>query len=112
MSKYRYTEGMSEISGFGDGYEATCRAMVIAGLEWMDDNPEAKPEYKEYKDIYGITYDENEDAKKLQQAMLEASNNDCTGAMMQASLWHVMFANKNGWEKYTEQMLERAEDKT
>ena len=33
MGKYQYTDDMGEISGFGEGYEATCRAMVVAGLE-------------------------------------------------------------------------------
>ena len=32
MSKYQYTDDMAEISGFGGGYESTCRAMVAAGL--------------------------------------------------------------------------------
>ena len=41
MSKYVYTDNMSEISGFGGGYEAACRAMVVAGLEHLDANPQA-----------------------------------------------------------------------
>ena len=96
MTKYNYTDDMDEISGFGGGYESTCRAMVIAGLNWWDENPQADPKWGEYKNIYGITTDENEDAKAMQHVMLEAAKDDCTGAMMQATMSHVMFAHKSG----------------
>jgi hypothetical protein len=106
-SKYNYTESMCEISGFGGGYEMTCRNMVIAGLEWLDSHPEAKISYGEYKNVYGLTTNESPDCKILQDEMLKASGNDCTGAMMQACLGHVMYAYKNGWGKYVEKMTEK-----
>jgi len=40
-SKYKYTDDMGEISGFGGGYEQTCRNMVIAGIESFESSPEA-----------------------------------------------------------------------
>lgn len=103
-SKFEYSKGCTEISGFGGGYEEICRKMVIAGMEWLDSHPKAKISYKEYKNIYGITTGESKDCKKMQDVMLKASDNDCTGAMMQATLSHVMYAHKNGWEKYISEM--------
>ena len=104
MTKYEYTSTMKEISGFGGGYENTCRAMVVAGLEWWDANPDADPKWGEFKNIYGLTTEENEDAKTLQNVMNEAAKNDCTGAMMQATMSHVLYIHKNGWEKYVSDM--------
>ncbi len=104
MSKYQYTPEMDEISGFGGGYEETCRKMVIAGVEWAEAKGDADPKYKEFENIYGITTGENEDAKAMQKAMFDASGNDCTGAMMQASMSHAMFILKNGWDKYVAEM--------
>lgn len=105
---YDYSEVKREISGFGGSYEENCRNMVIAGLEWCDKHPNANLSYKEFKNIYGLTTEESEDMKLCQDAMLEASNNDCTGAMMQASMGHLMFIRKNGWQKYVSEMNERA----
>lgn len=104
MTKYEYTPEMGEISGFGGGYEQTCRNMVIAGVEWADAKKDADPQWKESPQIYGITADENDDAKELQQVMLKAANNDCTGAMMQACMGHVRFIITNGWPEYVKEM--------
>lgn len=105
MGKYKFTDNMREISGFGGGYENACREMVIAGVEWLDENKNANPEAKESPQIFGMTFDENEDMKELQDVMLEAVG-DCSGAMMHVSTNHVMFIAKNGWRKYCEEMEE------
>ena len=107
MSKYEYTADMREISGFGGGYEQTCRNMVVAGLQWFDENPEADPKYKVFKDVYGICIDDNDDAKALDKVLLEAAKNDCTGAMHQACVGHIFYVRKNGWEKYCEEMRKK-----
>lgn len=95
---------MNEISGFGGSYEAACRKMVIAALEWLDIHTDADLRYKKYKNVYGLTTDESEDLKKMQSYMMNQIGGDCTGAMMQASLSHIMFVKKNGWEKYVKMM--------
>ena len=110
-TEYKYTENMDEISGFGGGYEDACRNMVIAGIQWCDKNIKAEINFKEYKNIYGLTFDESNDCKKMQKIMLKAANNDCTGAMMQAALSHIMFIRKNGWDKYVLEMNKKAEGK-
>jgi hypothetical protein len=102
MSKYKWTDDMREISGFGGGYEATCRAMVTAGLEWFDSHPQADPRFHGYQNITGIIIDDNNDAKELSAAMTDKSitNGDCTGAMHQFSMMHVFRIRKIGWERY------------
>ena len=101
----QYTEDMREISGFGGGYETTCRAMVLAGLDWFDAHSEATPKFHGYKGIYGIIGEDNEDAKSLSNAIVTAAK-DCTGAMHQAAVSHVLAARDMGWEKYVEKMRE------
>lgn len=87
-SKYQYTGNMREISGFGGGYEAACRAMVVAGLECWDLHPDADVSYKTIKNVFGLTTGESEDCKKMEKAML-AVNEGCSGAQMQSCKKHI-----------------------
>ena len=102
--KYVFTEKMQEISGFGGSYEDACRKMVVAGLEWFDKHPKADPKFSGYKGVYGIINEDNQDAKDLTKTMLDASGGDCTGAMMQATVTHVMHIHKKGWDWYVKEM--------
>lgn len=103
MTIYKFTSDMREITGFGGDYEKSCRDMVIAGIEFLEKN-KLDPEFSTYKNIYGIIKENNEDAKKLTNAMYKAANYDCTGAMMQTCVSHVLYIKKNGWDKYVEKM--------
>lgn len=103
----QWSDDMGEISGFGGGYEATCRAMVLAGIKWIDEHPEADPHFTGYKNIYGIINEDNDDAKALTQAVIDAAGGDCTGAMHQASIGHVLAYKKFGWDEYRKQLIER-----
>jgi hypothetical protein len=103
MSTYEFEEGMREISGFGGKYEETCRKMVKAGLEWFDEYPEANPQFKGYKGIYGVISEDNEDARQLSKAVI-ASVDDCTGVMFQAAISHILYARKVGWAAYVKEM--------
>lgn len=105
--EYKHTEDMGEISGFGGGYEAACQNMLDAGVKHLLAHPEKAPNYKEFKNIYGLTTDENPDAKELQDVLLKASGGDCTGAMMQAVMSRVMFIKKNGWDKYCSELRKK-----
>jgi hypothetical protein len=111
MEKYQFTDNMGEISGLGGGYESGCRKMVVAGLEWLDAHPEAVISYQEYKHIYGMTANESPDCEAMQSHMNKAIDNEATGAMMQACTGHVMYAHKNGWDKYVSE-LEKRDEKT
>ena len=110
QGKYKFTGDMGEISGFGGGYEQTCRNMVIAGVEWLDAVPDAAPIFKVFKEVYGLIAEDNEDAKELTKAVVAAADGDCTGAMHQAAISHCLFIRKNGWEKYVEEMSKPDDD--
>lgn len=101
MSKYQFTDEMSEISGFGGSYEAECRAAIVRGLEWFDANPDADPKFHGFKDVYGIIMEDNDAAKEL-SAAIAPKGSDMTGAMHQAAVEHCMYIRKNGWEKYVQ----------
>ena len=106
IARYKFKEGMGEISGFGGSYEKACRAMLDAGLRWFDDNPDANPQYKGFEGVYGILSEDNEDAKALSSAVTSVVDN-CTGAMHQAVASSVLFIRKNGWDKYVGAMSDK-----
>jgi len=101
---------MREISGFGGGYEQTCRDMVLAGVEWLEKNPNVDPKFKGYKNVFGLILKDNVDAKKLSKVVVGASGGDCTGAMHQAAISHILFIKKNGWKKYVKEMERKGEN--
>lgn len=101
---YEWEQGMGEISGFGGGYENTCRAMVKAGCDWLDAHPGADPKFHSYKGVYGIISEDNKDAKDLTEAIVKAAAGDCTGAMHQAAVSHVLAIRKLGWKAYVKEM--------
>lgn len=133
MSEQReWTEEMGEISGFGGSYEAGCRAMVLAGLAWWDEHPDADPHFHGYEGIAGMIVEDDEDAKALTRAMLDAEvtigdevdadgidvdphtttvgEYGATGAMVQWSVNHVLAARRLGWEEYARQLAAREEE--
>lgn len=106
---------MGEISGFGqDGspggvaYEACCRAMLKAGLAWLDAHPDADPKFHGYKNIYGILEEDNDDAKALSAAVVAPAEagGGASGAMHQAVVSHLLFIRANGWTAYVAKMRE------
>lgn len=107
-TKYSFTSDMGEISGFGGGYEQTCRNMLAAGLEWLDDHPEADPQFRGMEGVYGIIREENDDAKALSEAVVAGADGDCTGAMHQAVISSCLWIRKNGWEAYCESMRKQS----
>ena len=106
VTKYTFTPEMGEISGFGGGYEQTCRNMLAAGLEWLDLHPNADPRFKEMKGVYGVLLDDNDDAKALSEAVTSVDEG-CTGAMHHAVIGTCLWIKKNGWGKYVEEMSKK-----
>lgn len=113
------TVDMTEISGFGGNYEAGCRAMVLAGVEWLATHPDAKPSWSNPRGLIGVDLDENDDCKAMEEAMLAApltidgknttvNEYGATGAMMQFSKRHVMRAHRVGWDAYCKESREIA----
>jgi hypothetical protein len=106
--EYTYTEEMGEISGMGGDYEKTCQNMVIGGVKWFEEHPNADPHFYGYKGIYGLCLEDNEDAKALTRAVVEAAGEfGPSGAMHQATIAHILHIKQVGWQKYTEEMKER-----
>jgi len=101
---YSWRPGMGEISGFGGGYEQTCRNMLAAALRWFDAHPAAAPGFKGYKHVMGVLIDDNADAKALSKAATDAADGDCTGAMHQAVIESTLWIRRKGWEAYCTEM--------
>lgn len=110
-NKYAFTPLMGEISGFGGGYEQACRDMLKAGMLWLDAHPEANPKFSGYKGVYGLINEENDDAKALSAALLEAAP-DCSGAMHHAVTMHCMAIKTHGWAYYVAKMSEKDPEET
>ena len=93
--------------------------MVLAGIEWVDANPNADPRFQGFKDVFGLCLEDNEDAKSLVNAMMDAPvyfdgkllqkrvGDDCTGAIYHAACQHVMAYRRLGWDEYCRQLRER-----
>lgn len=127
MSYVEWTPDMGEISGFGGGYEACCRAMVKAGVEfWEAQNAAAarderdpfNPEFTGFKNVYGLIISDNADAKALDAAIMAApvtidgkvgsiSDYGATGAMHQAAIGHIMAFMRLGADEYVTQLRGR-----
>lgn len=117
-SDYEFTDDMREISGFGGDYEAACRAMVVAGVEWFDEHPDAEPKFKKLRGqtesgeeirFHGGKFPDNDDAEALCDAMNEAAKaagGGASGAMMEYCTNHVGFVREHGWDEYVELMEE------
>lgn len=120
--KREWSDDMGEISGFGGGYEAVCRAMVLAGIAWIDEHPDADPCFRGNKNIFGLILEDSDDAKELTAAMMDAPvvlnerliqehvRDDCTGAMHHAAVNHVLAYKRLGWDRYCQELREHKEE--
>jgi hypothetical protein len=100
--KYKFTNKMAEISGFGGDYEEACRKMIVVGLEWLDKQEGEYPKFRGYKNVTGLIIEENKPAKELTKIMNQVIGDEASGAMMQICVEHILYIKKNGWEKYKE----------
>jgi len=68
--------------------------------------PPADPQFHGYKGIYGILDEDNDDAKELSKVIVGAAGGEenCTVAMHQTTINHILYIHKNGWDKYVEKM--------
>jgi len=105
--KYIFTPEMAEISGMGGPYEECCRSMLKAGLEWLDEHPDADPKYTGYKGIYGIIDEDNLDAENMSRAVVDGAGGDCTGAMHQAVISSIMWIRRRSWAEYVAEMARK-----
>lgn len=111
---YSFADEMAEISGFGGDYEAACRAMVTAGVAWLDEHPDADLAFETVENATGIVTPETLDAEELAKRMadvVEAEYGDPpSGAMMEACVGHVVWIEANGWDAYVERMEAKESD--
>lgn len=97
--KCKDIKNMVDISGMGNGYEATCQTMLQRGYEWLcrrQDNNKLKGH--SYKGIYGIFEPDSESAKELSDVITK--DTDCTGAMHQAVMQHLFYISEHGVMKW------------
>lgn len=105
--RYRHTEEMGEISGFGGGYEEACQDMLEAGVKWLLANKPESLVMKESPNIFGIILTEGDEAEALSKAVIDASGGEATGAMHHAVMSRLHYINANGWDAYVKVLLER-----
>lgn len=97
--EYKHTEDMGEISGFGGGYEALCQQMLHNGVSFLAERSGADVTVLESPQIYGLVKLEGEDAKALEEAVMDGIDG-ATGAMHHAVMARLAYINKNGWDAY------------
>jgi DNA-directed RNA polymerase subunit N (RpoN/RPB10) len=111
MNKYQYTDKCAEISGFGGGYEDACRKMVIAGMEWMDEHPNANMNIATFNGIPELTLPRTDDAQELENVMNDAVEGCCSVHMIQLSIGCLLCARRLGWDTYIRRLEELGEEK-
>jgi hypothetical protein len=103
-----YTSDMGELSGFGGGYEATCRRMALAGAIWLRDLPD--PEWNEYialRDSGDLPSARDHAVfRGLDAAVLKAAPG-CSGAMHGAAMNHALYIREHGWDDYAQKMRDK-----
>ena len=110
---FEWTDDMGEISGFGGVYERACRTMVSSGCKWLKEHPNADPQFKGYKNVFGLLSDTNEDAKALSKVIADSVGCDLTGAMHHAAINHIFACRKyqDGWPAYQAEMRRLKQEK-
>lgn len=107
-AKYPWTPDMGEISGFGGGYEETCRNMLYGALAHLDEHcatPEEKTQaVTSFVEQIHSSFPTQE--HPLENAIMDACKDDCTGAMHGAVVSHLLYIIKNGWDKWSSKMIE------
>ena len=89
------------ISGMSTKYEEECQKMLMSGINWLEDNPMSNPEFKSIPGVYGVISNQNSDADLLSKEITDAVD-DCTGAMHQCVVSHLMVIKKIGYDKWLE----------
>jgi len=120
MDNKIWSDDMGEISGFGGSYEDGCRAMVLAGIKWIDEHPDENLEFKGIKGVFGLIDTNNQAAEQLEAAIMNARcmldgkevrcGDESTGAMHHAAISHCLAYKRIGWEQYCKELRERTKN--
>lgn len=102
MTERKFTDDMGEISGMGGPYEAACRGMLMRGVDWLDNHPDADLQGHTYNNVYGVATMDSDDAKELSEVVCDGMDgiHAPTGAMHQCVMSHLFWIKKNGWDEY------------
>lgn len=96
---------IANISGFGGAYEDQCQKMLQAGYSWLcEQNPEIGLKGYVCKNAYGILVPGSPKAEELSKAIVHAVDGDCSGAMHQAVMQHLLYIHKNGVERWKQEV--------
>lgn len=96
--------GLGEISGFGGGYEQACRDMVVAGVKWLREHPNADLKARKATLLYPDLRSASKDMDEFQDVIAAACKEGATGAMVCAATKHAFFIHRKGWEEYCKAM--------
>jgi hypothetical protein len=94
---YSFNEGIT-VAPEGCDEEIT-KQMIINGMNWYLDNPKATPVLSIIYECYGLSTENNDDAKSLIEA-IKKNIPSHTYEMLKTAVMHVLFAQKYGWDNY------------
>lgn len=113
--EYAYTPDMASITTLGDGHDAppdlsgwdeeTCRAMVIAGVQYLDAHPNLDPVFNEFDGYEGLMVTANEEADRLVRVLQAVGGNaKIPMRLFTLIIRHTLAAKSLGWEEYARAM--------
>lgn len=104
----QWTDDMDEISGFGGGYEAHCRALALECVKWLEANRAALVFNDDGSFRFGGA---DEEAKAAYDRMCDhidaVTGHQSTGAQVGAAASHGCYIFARGWEAYAARMRQR-----
>lgn len=104
---WEWTEDMGEISGFGGGYEESCKRYMRIALAYFCAFPD---EFKRFLQEEK-TDDEKKALNKLEYQIGSVMDNGwdsgASGAQIMAAFSHAARVYRFGWESYKKEMRER-----
>lgn len=104
---YRHTPDMGEISGFGGGYEACCQDMLEAGMRFLEGRASVDLRMTTFNNVYGVLIPDSDDAKALEEAVVQGSKGNATGAMHHAVMSRLGWIAAHSWDEYCAELRKR-----
>lgn len=88
--------------------------MLQLGMEWLKQHPEFsfKKQYKSLQGVFGVCFAETEEAKSLDDAMMDDQKlKECgvTGAMHQCVVGHLIYISRFGYDSWLEEIGQHRE---
>jgi hypothetical protein len=105
--EYKYPENVDYITGLGAGtdYELDCQKAVIAGMNWIKDNPMANIGFNQTAPLPLIEVI-GQDSERFKKVIYENLPRPTGGRLMWLVIIHCAHAHKNGWDNYLRDLKE------